>query len=125
MSDDKVPDGSEARAQFGLEEKIQNQQEPDADHDPMLTKMDGQAVPGEVAELERALEPEEVPEGERSSDAFKERLDPGQQHIANPLPPEDLLAMVGAQKKNRWLAIFIQLSRCERFLKFVEMNYVI
>jgi hypothetical protein len=60
----------------------------------------------------------------RASDEFKARLSPGGE-IASPQTPEEILAQANAAKKNRWLAIFIQLSRCERFLKFVEANYVI
>jgi len=67
---------------------------------------------------------EEAPAPERASEEFKQRLSPGGE-MATPMTPEEILAAANAAKKNRWLAIFIQLCRCERFLKFVEMNYVI
>lgn len=77
------------------------------------TETDTATVPSEVTE-----------EPARASEAFKSRLSPGGE-IASVQTPEEILAAANAAKKNRWLAIFIQLSRCERFLKFVEMNYVI
>jgi hypothetical protein len=66
----------------------------------------------------------------RASSEFKSRLNgqvpddkPG--HLNSPQPPEEVLAAASEYKKARWLSIFIQLSRCERFLKFTEMNYQI
>lgn len=80
------------------------------------------AKQGKIIEVN--LENEGTPEQNRSSQEFKDRLSPSGE-IANPIPPEEILAQLNAAKKNRWLAIFIQLSRCERFLKFIERNYVI
>jgi hypothetical protein len=45
--------------------------------------------------------------------------------LAKAASPEELMSSVNVAKKNRWLGIFIQLSRSERFLKFVERNFVI
>jgi hypothetical protein len=42
-----------------------------------------------------------------------------------PIPPDELISNVGASVLDRWLEIFIQLCRSERFLKFVERNFVI
>lgn len=52
------------------------------------------------------------------------QLDPTQD-LEKQRTPEQLMAEVGAAKKNRWLGIFIQLARSDRFLQFVERNYVI
>lgn len=60
----------------------------------------------------------------KSSEDFKQRLDPCG-IIPTPKEPEELLDDANETVKNRWLAVFIQLARCERFLKFVEANYQI
>lgn len=46
-------------------------------------------------------------------------------HASEQLTPEQILESASAVRKDRWLAIFIELSRSPRFAKFVEDNYVI
>lgn len=41
------------------------------------------------------------------------------------MTPERLLQEVNGAKKERWLAIFLQLARSSRFIQFVERNFVI
>jgi len=88
------------------------------------TDVDGVSDCGEHGPPVTVGEVSAVEQPTRASEQFKSRLSPGGE-IASPMTPEDIIAYANAAKKNRWLAIFIQLSRCERFLKFVEANYVI
>jgi len=52
------------------------------------------------------------------------QLDPTGEFMKD-MSPEQLLAEVNATKRDRWLGIFIQLAKSERYLQFVERNYVI
>jgi hypothetical protein len=61
---------------------------------------------------------------DQSNETVKDRIDP-LKAITDDKSPEAILQDSNEVNKNRWLAIFIQLTRSQRFVKFIESNYKI
>lgn len=67
---------------------------------------------------------EDIKTETQPTENIKDRIDP-LKAIADDKSPEEILKDSNEVNKNRWLAIFIQLSRSKRFVKFIEANYKI